>query len=61
MVATQGAKEAMWKKRLQPEIGRMELVKRKEAKIPIAVLIKTGALAPAQNSVFRDRTKHIDI
>ena len=64
MAATQGAKEAIWGGRLLSEIGRMGLIRRREAAVPTAVPIKTdnqGAPALAQNPEFHDRTKHIDI
>jgi hypothetical protein len=63
MAATQGAKEAIWVRRLLTEIGRINLTSHNCSE-PDSVLIRTETKARwiwPKNPQFHDKTKHIDI
>jgi hypothetical protein len=65
MAATQGAKEAIWVRRLLTEIGRSSLTSHDSRLLGTRQRTHSdgyqGALDLAKNPQFHDKTKHIDI
>jgi hypothetical protein len=65
MTATQGAKEAIWVRRLLTEIGRISLTSHDSRLLGTRQRTHSdgyqGALDLAKNPQFHDKTKHIDI